>query len=536
MSDDRIGVPSVCLVIPTVGRPSLTVLLNSIAAAAEPPAAHLPARIVVVDDRAGVPRRPVLTASDVDARLRDRLVVRRSGVRGPAAARNAGWRAGACDCSWVAFVDDDVVVSADWLAELAVDLSAAAPAVGGVQGQVSVPLPAHRRPTDWERGTAGLASSRWITADMAYRRAALDAVGGFDERFPRAFREDADLALRVQAAGWQLTCGRRRITHPVRPAAWNASLRQQRGNADDPLMRRLHGRGWGKRADAPPGRRIRHAAIAGAGAAAFVGAALRRPKLAGAGLAGWVAGTAEFAYARISPGPRNPRELATMAATSVLIPPAAIGHWVAGVWRWHRAAAWMPPPRPPWSPAAVLFDRDGTLVRDVPYNGDPERVELMPDAMDVIADLRAAGVPVGVITNQSGIARGLLTEAQVEAVHARIEQLAGPIGAWCVCPHGPDDGCDCRKPAPGLIRDAADRLGVPAEGCVVIGDIGSDLAAAAAAGARAILVPTEATLPAEAAASVTTCFTLSAAVGLVLSTCRALDQRRLETLAAGSTR
>jgi histidinol-phosphate phosphatase family protein len=145
-------------------------------------------------------------------------------------------------------------------------------------------------------------------------------------------------------------------------------------------------------------------------------------------------------------------------------------------------------------------------------------------------------VPVGVITNQSGIARGLLTEAQVEAVHARIEQLAGPIGAWCVCPHGPDDGCDCRKPAPGLIRDAADRLGVPAEGCVVIGDIGSDLAAAAAAGARAILVPTEATLPAEAAASVTTCFTLSAAVGLVLSTCRALDQRRLETLAAGSTR
>jgi GT2 family glycosyltransferase len=90
--------------------------------------------------------------------------------------------------------------------------------VAATQGRVQVPLPTARRPTDWERSTAGLVTAPWITADMTYRRSALSAVGGFDERFPRAFREDSDLALRVQAAGGRLvvvgaTCSSRR-------AAW----------------------------------------------------------------------------------------------------------------------------------------------------------------------------------------------------------------------------------------------------------------------------------------------------------------------------
>ena len=82
------------------------------------------------------------------------------------------------------------------------------PSVGGVQGRISVPLPADRRPTDWERGTAGLETAKWITADMAYRTDVLRRVGGFDERFPRAFREDADLALRVLDAGYRAGSGR----------------------------------------------------------------------------------------------------------------------------------------------------------------------------------------------------------------------------------------------------------------------------------------------------------------------------------------
>ncbi|HSP38478.1 MAG TPA: HAD-IIIA family hydrolase [Frankiaceae bacterium] len=141
----------------------------------------------------------------------------------------------------------------------------------------------------------------------------------------------------------------------------------------------------------------------------------------------------------------------------------------------------------------MLFDRDGTLCIDVPYNGDPNRVVPAPAAVPALARLRAAGVPTAVISNQSGIARGWHTPAQVDAVNDRLAELLGPLGPLLYCPHGPDDGCRCRKPSPGLVLDAAAALDVRPQDCVVIGDIAADLGAAAAAGARAILVPTEMT-------------------------------------------
>ena len=168
------------------------------------------------------------------------------------------------------------------------------------------------------------------------------------------------------------------------------------------------------------------------------------------------------------------------------------------------------------APGAVLLDRDGTLVHDVPYNADPARVVPVPGAAGALARLRAAGVPLALVSNQSGVARGLLTLDQVEAVNRRVEELLGPMGPWLVCPHGPDDGCPCRKPAPGLVLAAAAALGVDPADCVVIGDIGSDVDAARAAGARAILVPTEATLPEEVAAAPEVAETLEAAVDLLI--------------------
>lgn len=144
-------------------------------------------------------------------------------------------------------------------------------------------------------------------------------------------------------------------------------------------------------------------------------------------------------------------------------------------------------------PLAVLFDRDGTLVVDVPYNGDPALVRPMPGAIEAVAAVRAAGLPIGVVSNQSGIARGVLTRAQVDRVNARVDALFGGFDTWQVCPHGPDDGCDCRKPAPGMVLRAAAALGVDPAGTVVIGDIGADIGAAHAAGGRAVLVPTPAT-------------------------------------------
>ena len=92
---------------------------------------------------------------------------------------------------------------------------------------------------------------------MAYRREALAHVGGFDERFPRAYREDADLGLRLTAAGWRIELGERSVLHPVGDAGRGVSLAKQAGNADDVLMRRLHGRGWRERAGVSPGRRPR---------------------------------------------------------------------------------------------------------------------------------------------------------------------------------------------------------------------------------------------------------------------------------------
>jgi histidinol-phosphate phosphatase family protein len=503
------------VVVPTSGRPSLRRLLDGLAAGGGP----WPQRVILVDDRRDpegplpVPELPVPVA------------VVRGPARGPAAARNAGWRAGSAP--WVAFLDDDVVPPAGWRAALAADLERAGDRTGAVQGGIRVPLPAERAPTDWERNVAGLERARWATADMAYRREALAAVGGFDERFPRAYREDADLGLRVIAAGWEIAVGERAVAHPVPPARASVSLAKQAGNADDVLMRALHGRDWRERAGVPRGRRPRHLAVAAAGvtAVAAEAAARLRPtsrwrnrtatarlraasRVAGAA---WLAGTTELACARIAPGPRTPREVAAMAWTSTLMPFAATGWFLRGLATVRRRAA------APARPAAVLFDRDGTLVVDVPYNGDPARVETMPAARPALERLRAAGIPTGVVSNQSGVARGMLTADEVERVNRRVEELLGPLGPWAWCPHGPEDGCECRKPAPGLVLQAASALGVDPAGCVVVGDIGADVEAARAAGARGMLVPTPRTRPEEIAAAPEVARDLEEAVERLLS-------------------
>ena len=165
---------------------------------------------------------------------------------------------------------------------------------------------------------------------------------------------------------------------------------------------------------------------------------------------------------------------------------------------------------------AVLFDRDGTLIRDVPYNGDPDLVEPMPGAAASVALLHARGVAVGVVTNQSGIARGLITAEQVDAVNERVDRLVGPFDVWAVCPHGEGDGCGCRKPAPGLIVDAMARLGVEPDEVAVVGDIGRDIQAARVAGCRSVLVPTPITLESEVEAATEVATTLADAVAILL--------------------
>ncbi|MFG2001863.1 HAD-IIIA family hydrolase [Spirillospora sp. NPDC048911] len=493
------GPPSYCVVIPTVGRPSLRTLIDSLAAGTGPQ----PAEVLVVDDR-----RSPGTPLHLPAGIGDTVRVLRSGGRGPAAARNTGWRAATTE--WVVFVDDDVVLAPDWPARTAADLTGLPGDVAGVQGSVTVPPPAGRRPTDWERNTAGLAGASWITADMAYRRTVLAGIGGFDERFRRAYREDSDLALRVMDTGHRLVRGGRQVTHPARPAGFWASVRAQAGNADDMLMRRVHGRDWRDRARAGRGRFRRHLATTGSGLAALAAwRAGARPVAVAAG-AVWAALTAEFAAARILPGPRTPAEVARMLVTSVAIPPAAVWYRLHGLVRHADAAPWRLTPR------VVLFDRDDTLIRDVPYNGDPARVEAMPGARQALDRLRRRGLRIGVVSNQSGVAKGMISLTDVRKVNERVESLLGQVDVWEFCPHDDADGCRCRKPRPAMIERAARRLGALPSECVVIGDIGRDMDAAHAAGARGILVPTVRTRLEEIARAAEVAPDLRAAVDRVL--------------------
>jgi D-glycero-D-manno-heptose 1,7-bisphosphate phosphatase len=154
---------------------------------------------------------------------------------------------------------------------------------------------------------------------------------------------------------------------------------------------------------------------------------------------------------------------------------------------------------------AVFLDRDGTIIRDAHYLGDPAGVELLPGAAAAIARLNAAGVPAIVITNQSGIARGMFTEADYHRVRARLDELLAAEGARIDdslhCPHHPEHGetCECRKPGTLLYREAAARHGLDLAASVGIGDRWRDLEPVIALGGAGVLVPTPFTSPEDVA-------------------------------------
>ncbi|GAC1531059.1 MAG: hypothetical protein NVS2B8_19370 [Vulcanimicrobiaceae bacterium] len=167
-------------------------------------------------------------------------------------------------------------------------------------------------------------------------------------------------------------------------------------------------------------------------------------------------------------------------------------------------------------PPVVLFDRDGTLVHDDPTLCDARRVRTIDGAAAAIATLRAHRIKIGVVTNQPRIGLGTLHAGELDAIHDEIDRRVGALDVWAICPHAPTVGCACRKPMPGLIFDAARRLGFAPHECVVIGDIGSDIDAAARAGARSILVPTDVTRAEEIARAPVVKTDLAGAVAHVL--------------------
>jgi histidinol-phosphate phosphatase family protein len=150
------------------------------------------------------------------------------------------------------------------------------------------------------------------------------------------------------------------------------------------------------------------------------------------------------------------------------------------------------------SAAAVFLDRDGTLIHDVGYPKDPESVRLLDGAAEALAALRRTGFRLVVVSNQSGIARGLVTPAEAAAVHERFVGELAREGAEVddarYCPHGPEDGCSCRKPEVGLLISAANELGLDPDSSFAIGDKESDVEAGRRAGCRTILLARDKTV------------------------------------------
>jgi D-glycero-D-manno-heptose 1,7-bisphosphate phosphatase len=158
----------------------------------------------------------------------------------------------------------------------------------------------------------------------------------------------------------------------------------------------------------------------------------------------------------------------------------------------------------------VLLDRDGVLVEDVGYLSSPSQLRVLPGVAWALASLSRAGFALAVVSNQSGVARGLFSEDDVRAVNAalatRLARAGARVEAWLYCPHHPTQGsppyrqrCECRKPAPGLLWRARDELGLDLRRSWVVGDKLTDVEAAQRAGCRAVLVGS----PSEASPAVT---------------------------------
>ncbi|HTU02135.1 MAG TPA: glycosyltransferase [Candidatus Sulfotelmatobacter sp.] len=283
--------------------------------------------ILVADDGADPKTERLVEALRAAARPRALRYIPVGDGQGPAAARNRAWRLAFGEI--IAFTDDDCVPGMDWLRAGTARFE---PGVAAVTGRVIVPLP--RRPTDHEANTARLQEAEFATANCFCRRESLAAVGGFDERFRSTWREDNDLYFSLlEQEGRVVHAPQAVVVHPIRPAPWGISLRQQRNNFFEALLYKKHPALYRTRA-----RRARpwlhygaSVAVATAAAATLAGAG----ELAIAVGLAWLALTGRLCYARLRETSRRPGHLLEMAVTSALIPPLALFWRAAGAVR-HR--------------------------------------------------------------------------------------------------------------------------------------------------------------------------------------------------------
>jgi glycosyltransferase involved in cell wall biosynthesis len=328
-SRDRQASLPVSVVVPTCGRPQLLEqCLAALVAQQFPPTRY---EIVIVDDGPSAATRAVVEAWRARVTLNGPRIayVANSGAHGPAAARNRGWKN--ARGSIIAFTDDDTIPDPQWLVH---GMRAFGEDVQAVWGKIVMPLDG--TPTDYERDAKGLEGAEFVTANCFCPRYVLEELGGFDERFRYAWREDADLYFRLlQRDGRIVHAPGAVVVHPIRPAGWGVSLKQQKKILFDALLYKKH-----------PGlyrEKIRaHARwdyyLIVASVLFFVLSLAQGWQGGAMGAAAlWLLMTARFCHQRLASTTRTPAHIAEMLVTSALIPPVSVFWRMTGALRFRTA-------------------------------------------------------------------------------------------------------------------------------------------------------------------------------------------------------
>lgn len=308
----------VSVVVPTYRRPQL--LSRCLRALCEQTLEPTRYELLIVDDgRDEETRSTVMTFARRRRQPAMRYLTSPRAQSGPAVARNIGWKA--ARGAVIAFTDDDCHPLPEWLEAGSAPFTDAA--VSGAWGRIIVPLPPD--PTDYERNTAGLEQAPCATANCFYRRDALQAVGGFDERFTAAWQEDSDLQFALLERRHKLVeAADAVVVHPVRPARWGISVHQQRNNLFNALLFKKHPALYRAWIQASPPWHYYANAVALVGTAA--GWTLESLWLLAPALAVWIASVGQFCAKRLRSTSRQAKHIAEMIVTSALIPPVAI-YW-----------------------------------------------------------------------------------------------------------------------------------------------------------------------------------------------------------------
>lgn len=319
----------VSVIVPTYKRPDL--LIRCLTALVEQDIDPTTYEILIADDAACDETRSEVEswATHISACGHTLRYIPVTGTHGPAAARNAGWKAASGKI--IAFTDDDCLPTPGWLRA---GIAAFTDGVVGVSGKLILPL--RHTPTDYERNAAQLATAQFVTANCFYRRDCLKAIGGFDERFTAAWREDSDLIFRLTK--WYASqCGAQSyiyeeaafiyasdavVIHPIRPAQWGVSLKQQRKSMFNALLYKKHPELYRQKIQSSPP--WHYYGILGALFALLFGLLARKQSLTFGAACLWLWLTGRFCLHRLHGTSRERKHIAEMLVTSMLIPPLAI--------------------------------------------------------------------------------------------------------------------------------------------------------------------------------------------------------------------